>query len=57
VRKIAPARPVVCANPSYLAQHGTPQHPNDLRDQACLTYGHLLRQPRDRTLRDRQSDG
>jgi DNA-binding transcriptional LysR family regulator len=40
-RKIAPAHRAVCASPTYLAQHGIPQHPNDLREHACLTYGHL----------------
>jgi DNA-binding transcriptional LysR family regulator len=40
-RKIAPAHRVICAASSYLEQHGTPQHPNELRDHACLTYGHL----------------
>jgi DNA-binding transcriptional LysR family regulator len=40
-RKIAPARRVICAAPSYLEQHGMPHHPNELRDHACLTYGHL----------------
>jgi DNA-binding transcriptional LysR family regulator len=40
-RKIAPARRVICAAPRYLQERGTPQHPNDLRDHACLTYGHL----------------
>jgi DNA-binding transcriptional LysR family regulator len=40
-RKIAPANRVVCASPAYLKQHGVPQHPNDLRAHACLTYGHL----------------
>ena len=40
-RKIAPARRVICAAPSYLAAHGTPQHPDDLRKHACLAYGHL----------------
>ena len=40
-RKIAPALRVVCAAPTYLAQHGTPQHPDELRDHACLTYGYL----------------
>ena len=40
-RKIAPARRVICAAPAYLAQRGTPQHPNDLRDHDCLAYGHL----------------
>jgi DNA-binding transcriptional LysR family regulator len=40
-RKIAPAHRAICARPTYLAQHGTPQHPDDLRDHACLTYDHL----------------
>jgi len=40
-RKIAPALRVVCAAPAYLAQHGVPQHPDELRDHQCLTYGYL----------------
>jgi DNA-binding transcriptional LysR family regulator len=40
-RKIAPARRVVCASPSYLQRRGTPQRPSDLREHDCLTYGHL----------------
>src|SRR5713226_5173521 len=40
-RKIAPAHRVICAAPSYLEQRGTPQHPDELRHHACLTYGHL----------------
>jgi DNA-binding transcriptional LysR family regulator len=40
-RKIAPAPRVVCAAPSYLDRQGTPEHPNDLRHHACLSYGHL----------------
>jgi DNA-binding transcriptional LysR family regulator len=40
-RKIAPARRVICAAPSYLAAHGMPRHPDELRDHACLAYGHL----------------
>ena len=38
-RKLAPARLVVCAAPSYLERRGTPAHPNDLRGHDCLTYG------------------
>src|ERR1700704_2384401 len=40
-RKVAPVPRVVCAAPSYLDRHGTPEHPNDLRRHACLSYGHL----------------
>jgi DNA-binding transcriptional LysR family regulator len=40
-RKIAPARRVVCAAPSYLARRGTPAHPHDLRAHDCLAYGYL----------------
>jgi DNA-binding transcriptional LysR family regulator len=40
-RKIAPARRVTCAAPAYLAERGTPQHPDDLRNHDCLAYGHL----------------
>jgi DNA-binding transcriptional LysR family regulator len=40
-RKIAPARRVVCAAPSYLTRRGTPAHPDDLRQHDCLAYGYL----------------
>ena len=40
-RKIVPIDRVVCASRDYLARHGTPVHPNDLRDHTCLTYGFL----------------
>ncbi len=40
-RKIAPIDRVVCASPGYLAAHGTPAHPTDLRGHNCLTYGFL----------------
>jgi DNA-binding transcriptional LysR family regulator len=40
-RKIAPASLVICAAPSYLARRGEPQHPAELRDHDCLTYGYL----------------
>src|SRR4029077_3176682 len=40
-RKLAPALRVVCAAPAYLAQHGVPRHPDELRDHQCLTYGYL----------------
>ncbi len=37
-RKLAPLRAVVCATPSYLATHGTPERPEDLVDHECLSY-------------------
>ena len=40
-RKIAPARRVICAAPAYLQRRGTPNHPHELRNHECLTYGHL----------------
>jgi DNA-binding transcriptional LysR family regulator len=41
-RKIVPIQRVICASPDYLAKHGTPRHPNDLRSHSLLTYGLLL---------------
>ncbi len=40
-RKVVPVERVICAAPSYLARRGTPQHPNELRNHDCLTYGFL----------------
>ena len=37
-RKLATSRSVVVAAPQYLARHGRPRHPGDLRSHECLTY-------------------
>ena len=37
--RICEARRVICAAPAYLAEHGRPTHPRDLRHHACLHYG------------------
>lgn len=37
-RQLGVAESVVCAAPSYLAEHGTPQLPQDLIGHNCLTY-------------------
>jgi len=36
---------VVCASPSYLARHGTPRAPADLRDHACIAFTELVPSP------------
>lgn len=38
VRKIAPIRLFLCATADYLAQHGTPGKPADLKQHSCLVY-------------------
>jgi DNA-binding transcriptional LysR family regulator len=38
-KRIAVARRVLCAAPSYLDKHGIPQTPDDLPAHTCLIYG------------------
>lgn len=37
-RRLAPCRMLVCGSPAYLAQHGVPDHPDDLARHNCLGY-------------------
>ncbi|WP_017706911.1 LysR family transcriptional regulator, partial [Pseudomonas syringae] len=39
-RRIASIDRVYCASPTYLAERGTPQKPEDLHSHECLPYGH-----------------
>jgi DNA-binding transcriptional LysR family regulator len=39
-RRLAPCRVVACAAPAYLARHGPPAHPTDLRRHDCLLYAY-----------------
>ncbi|MBD3655469.1 LysR family transcriptional regulator [Marinobacter sp.] len=40
-RRIAPVRLVMCAAPAYLARHGPPRQPEDLRDHRYLRYSYM----------------
>ncbi|WP_287496288.1 LysR family transcriptional regulator [Pandoraea sp. CB10b_02] len=40
-RRLATCRSVVCAAPSYLQRHGTPQRAEDLALHNCLTYAYF----------------
>ena len=37
-RKLATTRHLICASPDYVARHGTPASPEDLKDHACIAY-------------------
>ena len=41
MRTLAPCRGLLCASPDYLALHGVPHHPLDLRHHRCLHFSHL----------------
>lgn len=41
VLPLAAAPRVLCAAPGYLATHGIPTHPDQLRQHSCLHYGQL----------------
>ncbi|MBI4183934.1 MAG: LysR family transcriptional regulator [Proteobacteria bacterium] len=40
-RRLAPARAAVCASPAYLARHGRPARPEDLKAHNCLGYAYF----------------
>jgi len=39
-RKLTSTRLVVCASPDYLQSHGTPSHPEDLKDHLVVGYSY-----------------
>ncbi|MFK0310044.1 LysR family transcriptional regulator [Pseudomonas sp. NPDC090233] len=38
-RKIGQSRWVICASPAYLAAYGTPEHPGQLLQHSCFSFG------------------
>lgn len=38
VRRVGTMQVVTCATPGYLAKHGRPEHPHDLKKHVCLNY-------------------
>ncbi len=40
-RRLAPIRHLLSASPAYLAAHGTPTRPEDLKHHFCLAYSNL----------------
>ena len=40
-RRLAPIRLAICASPAYLAAHGTPRVPDDLKSHECLTNSNM----------------
>ena len=40
-RQLCTDRMIACASPGYLAEHGTPESPDELRHHRVLSYSHL----------------
>lgn len=38
-RELFPIEHLLCATPQYLAEHGVPQQPEDLREHSCIVLG------------------
>jgi len=51
-RRLAGGAIYLCAAPSYLAEHGTPQHPAELANHSCLVYSYLAQPDRWRFTRN-----
>ncbi|WP_336489629.1 LysR family transcriptional regulator [Methylobacterium nigriterrae] len=43
-RRLRPVTPLVVAAPAYIARHGRPAHPDELRAEHCFSYAYRSRQ-------------
>lgn len=41
-RRLAPVQMLTVASPNYLAEHGEPKHPDELREHSCLRYSYQV---------------
>ncbi|WP_206194482.1 LysR family transcriptional regulator [Serratia proteamaculans] len=54
-RQLMTIEHLLCATPGYLAQHGTPQHPQDLAQHSCIYLGETPNDARWKFRRDGKS--
>jgi DNA-binding transcriptional LysR family regulator len=42
-KKLGNCKQLLCATPAYLKEHGTPVHPNELKDHNCIVLGEVTK--------------
>lgn len=54
-KPLMPIEHLLCATPAYLARHGTPEHPQELRQHSCISLGETAADARWKFRRDGKS--
>ncbi|EPN9364190.1 LysR family transcriptional regulator [Cronobacter muytjensii] len=54
-KPLMPIEHLLCATPTYLARHGTPEHPQELRQHSCISLGETAADARWKFRRDGKS--